>query len=280
MRELIIKIITPWTLTIANVAIILAVELTDGGKLFAETGLIHGVAILFIFLAISILFLPYRIYDQYTKKFLWSGILAMLIFSASHVVEFLSYKVFGIHEDAVFANVAIFYIISILVMLLGTEMFFRAYNHKRTPLFSSLYGFGIIIFSLLVIFNILNDETISLERIGPHLIFYVSSVVALGFLGMKIIAKLKAVSIISSFIRYFRISLFFIIIAALINIFYVILEDTLGVPDYQVINIAHFSFYASLSGMMITLIKLSTNLSSLGGIYAAVREYEDNNNQY
>ena len=146
MKKLLTRIIKPWTMAVANIAIIIAVELSDGGKFFVETGLIHGVAILFIFLAIGVLFLPYQLYDQYAKKFLWGEILAMLIFASSHITEFLSYKIFDIHEDAVFANVANFYIISILVMLVGSEMFFKAYHRGRTKLFLWLYGRFTILF--------------------------------------------------------------------------------------------------------------------------------------
>lgn len=278
MKELIVKIVRPWTLIIINVAIIAVVELIDGGKFFVESGLIHGVAILFIVLAMGILFLPYRIYDQYTKRFLWSGILAMLIFSASHIVEFFSYKILSIHEDAVFANTAIFYIISILIMLIGAEIFLRARHHARTVLFLWIYIASVLAFSALIGFNLANDELISLGRLNMQLGFYIFSIILFGFLGMIITLKLKAVSIIAPFIKYFRISLFFIIVATVINIFYVILEEVLGVPDHQIINFAHFGFYAALSGMIVTLAKLSADLSGLGGIYAAAREYEDKNN--
>ncbi len=278
MKKLLTRIIKPWTMAVANIAIIIAVELSDGGKFFVETGLIHGVAILFIFLAIGVLFLPYQLYDQYAKKFLWGEILAMLIFASSHITEFLSYKIFDIHEDAVFANVANFYIISILVMLVGSEMFFKAYHRGRTKLFLWLYGLSAAIFAFLVVFNVLNDDIISLEKMGAYLSFYIISIIGFGFLGMTVAAKFRVVSIVAPFVRYFRISLFFIIMATLINVFYVILEETLGVPDYQIINFAHFSFYAALSGMIVSLSKLSSDLSHLGGMYSAVREYENNHN--
>ena len=73
-------------LLVINIAIIWIAELAGRGYYFYESGAIHGIAIVFILLAMTRLLGNYYIADPILKRFLQGSIAALLLFSASHVV--------------------------------------------------------------------------------------------------------------------------------------------------------------------------------------------------
>src|SRR3989338_6262687 len=126
------KIFNPYSLAIINVIIILMAEFAGGGRLFFNLGLIHLIAVLFI------------------------------IFTVSHIVEFTSMMVFKIYQDATFANVVNFYLISILTLAIGAELFLKVYRGRDARLIMLLSGIIAAILILIAAF-LINPELISLE---------------------------------------------------------------------------------------------------------------------
>lgn len=133
MSEKLDKFFTPRSLLIINAAIILFSETM--GNLFLETGTIHFIAVLFIILAVSRIFIHYYTFDPVLEKFIHASSLALLFFAGSHFMEFLGYKLLNLPEDALFANVVNFYLISILFVIIGTELFLRIY-YRRSHFFA------------------------------------------------------------------------------------------------------------------------------------------------
>ncbi len=271
MPEKLDQIFSPLTLLALNMIIILSAEFVGGGKYFFDTGIIHALAIGFIILAASRIYWHYYSYDAFLEKFFHAVIAALLVFAAAHFAEFISYKVLMLSEDATFANVANFYIVSLLVIVMGAEMFLAVHD-RRSRLVLWITGMAAVIFVGLSTALFLNDELISLEAdsAAPYL-YAVLSVLAgaLAFVRAEKIGRL--VSISRNFIDYLLAAIALIVLSVLPNVFYEILEDA-GLPDHQVIYVSHFLFYAALS-----LIFLSFRATAnLPGVYADVGAVDGN----
>ena len=115
------RIFNHWTLLFLNVAIIVFVEATS--MFFMRTGLIHLIAILFIALGALRIFVHYDVYDRYLRPLIYGGILTLLIFAVSHVLEYASYSLLYLPYDAIAANVVNLYLTGLLIVILSVEHF-------------------------------------------------------------------------------------------------------------------------------------------------------------
>ena len=271
-----LKLVTPMSLITLNVAIVLAVEFAGGGRFFVDTGLIHAMAILFILMSLAIVFVPYRLRDNIMMNLVRGSMAAMFVFALSHVAEFLGYMVFHLPEDAVFANVANFYLVSTFMILVGAEMFLRIHSERRSGAYLTGYLIGVAVFVTMAIAVYLDNALVSFDKLGPSLVFYTVSVLAAAAVGTVSLVRMRHVSsLIAEFSEVLRIALIFISLSTLLNIYYEILGDTFGLPSFQIINLAHFGFYASLSAMVFAFVQLSRKMENLGGIYADIKAAED-----
>src|SRR3989338_7394015 len=125
--------------------------------------------------------------------------------------------VFKIYQGATFANVVNFYLISILTLAIGAELFLKVYRGRDARLIMLLSGIIAAILILIAAF-LINPELISLEPDSWMPFAYV---------------------------------------LALFGIFYEFLEEYLGIAGYQIIYFSHFAFYAALSLMFLAYAKLS-----------------------
>lgn len=267
------EIFSPWVLLWINIAIVLAAEFLGDRQFFYETGLVHALAVFFIFLAFSRVLQHYYTYDPVLEKFVHASLAALIIFSASHLVEFLSYVVFNVHEDAIFANVINFYIISIILLVIGADSFLKTLK-ERSRLFIWIMGAVIGIFSLLVLANFANDELVSLEPLTLVFNFYVVAIAFFGILGVYWVRRIKkAVPATAGFVNYLTATVVVITLAGIQNLLYEPLEE-IGIPAYQSVYISHFAFYAALSLMFLAYVKLHT----LGGVYDDLRAAAETRN--
>lgn len=263
-KKILEKIFSFPAVVILNTAIIIIVELTGNGKFFFESGAIHAIAIFFVIAASLEVFIRYYIADPISQKFLKFSALALLILAASHVAEFLSYKVFELFEDAVFTNVANFYAASIFLIIIGAEFITDTYQ-KKSRLITWFSIAGLIALAAIIIALMINDELISLEPSSPTPYFYGLLIISLYIFGLYTMAKVKIVSVLTPFIKYMRIGILLIILATIPNIFYEILEE-IGIPEHQIIYLAHFTFFIALSYMFVAFEKLA----HLDGLYKEV----------
>ncbi len=264
------KIFNPWVLLIINVIIIEAAESLGGGKLFYDTGLVHALAILFILLAISRAFRHYYTFDPVLEKFVHSVVAALIIFAASHILEFLSYVVFNLRDDAIFANVINFYLVSMILMTIGAERFLKVIK-GRSRLFIGVLIVMIAVFSLLTVLNLVNDQWVSLDPLTPAFDLYAIAVIILGTLGTVWIWKIRrAVPATVGFSNYLIAAMIIIAFAGLQNLSYALFEN-IGIPSYQSVYLSHFAFYAALSLMFLAF----TKLYHMGGVYDQLRDNED-----
>lgn len=264
------KILSDRVLLIANIVIIIVTELS--GNFFLDTGIIHLIALGFVVLGISRIFVHYNVYDHYLRLLIGGGVLALLIFSASHLVEFLGYMYFKIYEDAIFVSVINFYIASMLAIVIGAEYFLVALKKGRlaTIIVSSVGMLGFLFLSA-VIFS--GQLPVSLELTVSTPYIYAVLVLGVSILSVNRLLKIKKhVSIMVGFANYFIAAFALIATSALLYVFYDPLKE-LGMPDIQILFVSHFLFYGALSLMFLAFVRLS----NLGGIYEEVETYEKSN---
>lgn len=266
------KIFNPYTLLVLNIAIILAAVLVGNGQYFFESGAIHAIAVFFILLAITRIFVHYYTFDPVLEKLLHASLLALLVFAASHVVEFFSYKIFNAYEDAIFANVANLYIASLAFMSIGAEAFLRRYK-QQSPLLINLLLLAVVILGLITAAFLVKDAMISLEPNSPSPYLYAIVVIAISAIGLyKIWSIKKLVPVTAGFANYLTASVILIILATLPNIFYEVLGDAFGLSEIMIIYLSHFTFYAALSVMFLAFRKLSY----LGTLYEELKMVKKN----
>jgi hypothetical protein len=261
------KVLNPWVLLSINVFIILATELS--GSFFIDKGTVHLIAILFVVLGISRVFVHYDAYDRYLRLLIKGGTAALIIFSVSHLIEFLGYTYFKIYEDAIFINVVNFYIMSMLVVAVGAEYFLRTLK-KKSAVATNIFITGIVALFVLTVLIFLNKVSVSLEPDELAIYFYAALVLVVFFLSVSRLIKIKKhVSIMVGFIDYFISAFVLITISALQFVFYDVLKG-LGMPVIQVIYVSHFLFYGALSFIFLAFARLA----NLQGIYQEAQKIE------
>lgn len=262
------KILNSKVLILLNLAIILVVELYPDPEFFLDAAVIHIMAIIFMIIASYQIFQKYSIStDPIMKRFMQSALLAMVVFAGSHVVEFLSYSVFDMKDDAIFANVANFYLFSIIAIILGSQ-YILSFKTSKSMTMKSLVLYAVMaIIGLLVFMLFVNDETLSLEPESVTPYIYLLVTVGFGILALINITRIKkAVPLYKEFSQYLYASIFIIILAIAVNVGYEILEEGLLLPGYQIIYISHFLFYVALSIMFLSF----SSLTEPKGIYKDV----------
>lgn len=260
---------------LVNIIIIAGTELT--GTLFFNKGVIHAIALIFVFVAAIPLARNYYLADPIFKKFLTASIFAFILFSVSHISEYFLFSLHAEYVDFIFAIAINFYLASILLMILGSEIFIRAYSgyrHSRAPMAIT----GIVIAALVSFsfFLSVNSSAISLEpdSITPYL--YGAGTIVIAFLFWKRLSRLKA-SLNRSFLSFFRLlgaMLILVIISSFLYAFYELIEEMAGIPEYQIVYFSHFFFYGGLSLMFLAF----EELLKIGGVAKDIREFLKNKN--
>lgn len=252
---------------ILNVLIILLAQTLGNGTLFFRTGIIHVIAIGFVALALVRVFFHYYTYDHILEKFIHACLAAMAIFAVSHIVEFFSFVILHRYADAVYMNVANFYLISLLLIVIGAESFLHVLKGRPAHVIRIL-TVVIIILTLLSVALLFNDRLISLGTNSFAPITYtVATLAAIGLCLSKMWQIKKRVDFMPSFVNYLSVSIVLIGIATLTNIYYEFFIDLFGLPEYQAVYFSHFAFYIALSFLFLAFGKVS----HLGGMLEEVK---------
>lgn len=259
-----------WGLTfflVLNTLIIVLAQTLDGGTLLYNTGIIHIIALGFVGLALIRVFYHYYTYDPILEKFIHATLAAMGIFAFSHIVEFLSMTVLHQYADAVYINVANYYLISLLVISLGTEYFLGVlYSHSprmNRVIYALIAGLVLLSGALII-----NDRLISLN-VGSYtpIIYTVATLAVIVFNLYKMRQIKRGVDFMPGFVNYLSVSIVLIGVAALSNVYYVFFTDIFNLPEYQAVYFSHFAFYIALSFLFLAFGKVS----HLGGMLEEVK---------
>lgn len=250
------KLFTLYALIALNLVIILSAEFVGGGTYFAETGLMHAIALLFVVFIIVRIFSDYAFNDYILKGFLKIQLAFFLFLGVVHVYEYIGLDVFMLDADVVELSVMGSYLLWIFGILLALEFVFRIYS-KKSALFT------IIICALLIGgFSVLVGANIS-PAVADVLPEWLPLVILAGIVGfgiISIIAIVKIREIMPVFAGYSR-SAIPAIILVILSAFSEYFESTgslvsFGISETQILYIAHFLIYIALSFLLVGFGKL------------------------
>ncbi len=258
------KLFTPYALIALNLAIILSALLAGGGEYFAESGLAHGIAILFVALIIVRIFSDYAFSDYILRGFLRIQMAFFLFLGLVHVYEYLGLDVFMFNAEVVELSVMGSYLLWILGILLALEFVFRIYSQKSAMFTVILYTLLIGCFSVLVFASLSPVVAKSLPEWFPLIIL--SGIVGFGVISILAMVKIREIMpVFADYSRYAIPATILVILAAFSEYFestsYLL---TFGISHTHVLYFAHFFVYIALSLLLIGFGKLKKPK----GIYA------------
>lgn len=257
------KILSPLSLLGINIAIIVAAQLLGGGMMFFNTGIIHGIALLFIVLVIIRIFNRPNIYDPILGSYTLAAIVAMAIFAAAHSVELLRVVVFKSQSHVSYANMINLILLAVILVALaiGAEAFIWRLERRGRLILNT---FAILLSLLLVVasYVVLNPNIHWLPAGSPQLYVYAAATTILCALVLwKILQVRGKVVFMGGFTKYLVAAVILIDFNMIANIFHEQLQ-TAGVPEHQLIYFNHFIFYIVLSMFFLSF----SQLRHLGGI--------------
>jgi len=247
------KIFSAKTLIALNLSIIVLVELT--GTFFLETGLIHLIALAFLLLGISRIFVNYRAFDQFLTPLIWGSVVALILFAFSHLHEFIAFESLNEpYSHDLYIDVTNLYMTGMLLVACGAH-FFIARRDRKWGLLTFL-TLGALASLTLSILGFLRVISISIEPDEPDVYIYSVVVVAASLVSINRLLSIgNKISMIKTFSIYLSIGFFLLLASALHYSLYEVLEHA-GLPDYQIIYIGHFLFFMALSVLFLAFPKL------------------------
>lgn len=267
------KLFNPAALLLSNIVIITIAEIT--GQLFFQLGIIHIIAILFIALAVVRIFVRYYSYDPILEKFFQASLAALFVLSISHIVEYFSMSMgaFVYYSDAVLVNTANFYLISLMLIIIGAESFLRIHDHRSAIQIKTLIGLICTLTILIFVFTT-KKELISLELTNPIPYIYMILVFFFGLIAIMKVNRIgNSVGISKAFSMFLSASIILIMLSTVPYIFYETLEHDLNFPIHQIMYISHFLFYASISLFFLAFGKVEIK----GGLYEDLKKITPKN---
>lgn len=258
------KMFTPYILLALNIAGILVTEFAGGGTYFAETGLVHAVAIFFIGLILIRIFSDYAFGDRILKGFLKIQLAFFMFLGFIHVYEYIGLYVININEVVVESSAVLAYLIWILGNIFATEWVFRIYRQSSAKLMAT-YGVAIALVAAIVV--ALHVFSSSIHGIPEWTHGVTLSLVAIsGVISIWRVAQIKKIMpVFNDYARYATPAIILVTLASFSE--YAESEgflEAFGVSDVQNLYISHFIVYVALSLLFIGFGKLKKPQ----GIYA------------
>lgn len=236
-------------LVVFNLAIIAAVFLL--GSFLVDSGYIHLISLIFVFLALYVIFTRYNFSNRFLRVFSYLNLLNLFFLSISHVWEFITHRFLGVSEVAVESVVLSFYFISFLVVFFILRYISDVYEGKLdfdARMF--LIPFAAVV-PFVYFFLQFSDSIIMPAGVA----IFVLTVFIGAFLCVKVLRKGKTIPILRDFMRYLLVFIVFIIVSSLFE-FLEIFEFSSGTVQLLIEYLAHFGIYLALSAYILGLIKL------------------------
>ncbi|HXV26905.1 MAG TPA: hypothetical protein VD862_02700 [Candidatus Paceibacterota bacterium] len=211
---------------------------------------IHGIAILFVILALTRLPVLWKPYDEPAGRFVRWMLFALLVFAGSHAIEFFTFRYGGMeYADSRYANVGNAYIVSLLAVIVGLEHILRRYYARPkmllvAPVIAIAGGFVAIAGFLWW------PHAISLGPSSSLPYLYTVLVLGLGIFGFVNLLEVKRLQPkLEGFARHMDVVLVLVVAAALISVLYGLLSEFFGFSGRQLVYSAHYVFYLGISVM-------------------------------
>ena len=241
------KTLNPAALLVINLAIIAVAEFT--GQLFFRLGIIHIIALVFIALSIIRIFVRYYSYDPILEKFFQTSLAALFVFTISHIVEYFSMSMgaFVYYSDAVLVNTVNFYLISLMLVIIGAESFLRIHDGRSAAQIKILIGLISVLIILVFVFTTKKD-LVALDLDVPTPYIYMALVFIFGTAALMKVKRIgQYVGISAAFAKFLMASIILLMLSVAPYIFYDLLQAKFNLPLFQIMYLSHFLFYASMS---------------------------------
>lgn len=228
------------------------------GDYFYMSGLIHGVAILFILASVYLVSSRYRLYDPVLGKLPQMSLLALLAFAVSHTVEFLRmrYGILQVSTDTALLNVVNFHVAALFLMVMGMEFILKTYR-QRSNWVLILFGAAAIVFFLIPVFLIPTNEVL----LGPSNFItwiYLAAAIALLATAIHYIVKIgNILPVLRQFTSRLAITFALVVIVGALALFYPMLAQ-LGMPVFQIVYLLHFILYFAMTFIFLAFLELPT----------------------
>jgi len=250
------KLFTMRTLVVFNLAIILLVELVGGGVYFAETGLVHAIAAIFVGLIMIRIFSDHASNDYIFRGFLKIQLLFFLFLGMVHIYEYLGLYVFMLNDEVVELSAMASYLLWMLGLFFALEFVYRIYQKKSALMSIVLVVLISVGFLGLVLVNISSTFVQILPAWLPVAIL-VGTVITAIFMIMSILEIRGTMPIFKEYSYYVIPAIILLVFAAFFEYFESThILNSIGISDSQNLYLAHFFIYAVLSLLFVGLGKL------------------------
>lgn len=258
------KLFTPYTLIALNLAIIILAEYAGGGTFFAQSGLVHLIALIFIALIIVRVFTDYAFSDYILKGFLRIQLTFFFFLGFVHIYEYLAEFKFMLREDVVQLTVMASYFVWLLSIFLALGFVLRIYYKTSPMIMWGLWGFFAICIIGLIAPSISPAVVAWFPLWFPKLIL--TGIITAGIAGIFSLRKLKEIMpVFREYSEYTTLATLFLILSAFSEYFEAAgLMEIIGISEVQNLYLSHFLFYFAISTMLIGFGKLKRPQ----GIYA------------
>jgi hypothetical protein len=259
------KILNGKTLLGINIALVLATQLVGGGRWFHDSGAVHIVAILFIVLAMTRLFSPYKVSDPFIGKFVRASIVALIFFAASHVVEFVTIVMLDLPPEAVHVSVLSVYIASVLFFLLGVQYVLRMTGRQSSPYSWTLLVLVSAIITAIV-YVAVNPSSIYHSATAPGVLLALYGIALLLVIVFQVIGFRKVqriLPVLKGMQSHLLMASAFIVLSVFPTIYHQLWGHSSGIPGYQIVYFSHYGFYAAASSLYLAF----GALDKVGGVY-------------
>jgi hypothetical protein len=258
------KMVYPLFLLLVNAAIIVATQVTGGGTWFAESGVIHLLALIFCGLSVITIFKLRHLEGEVFMSVFKSFLAALVLFSFVHVLEFVVNAVpnEGLKGVADLI-VIILYAMGLVQISDGYKnvLLLRKTEDDRVP---QLPGIMLLVLALICLVVYMIPALEDAKPFLPVMMLFFTIPLAINLVhrGHRMV---KLMPMLTGFMQYMRLS--FLLIAFASAFEFLESVQISAIPEEQMTYFAHYAFYAAIS---LQLLGFST-LFTLGGIYEELR---------
>lgn len=254
------NLLAPYSLAGIILAFVLLAEFAGGGLFFLESGLIHGMTIVFVGLIIIRILSDYASSDPVLKIFLRVQLAASVLLGLTHVYEYLGLYVLGLRSFIVELSVIAIYFVWFLCLLLSLELVSRAYYGGGRNIIVWVLS-TIIVGALVAVIGINVSDTVA--SYTPLLMAQIllSFMVALAIMEVSSLESLQEVlPVFKSFSSYVIPATILLFFSAFFE--YIESADILSlfnIQNTQITYFSHFLIYAVLALLLIGIGKLKNS---------------------
>lgn len=253
-------------LLLLNVAIIASAQILGEGRLLYDTGVIRFIAVLFVILAAIRIFDHFFFSDPILRKIIRSALATTLLFASTHTLFYAAGFALDLTTATLTLSMINYYFAGLLILALGPAIALRGY-FKSSEMVN--YVSMIFVAALPVLTAVLAETNQPLQPTSFIFYLYLGITLIVGpFTLSRVLWVKKSFSPLKSFMLWMAWAVFFITLAAAINVLNVVMATRAGIPEYQVEYFHLYAFFIAVSIMFLAF----DEVKGIGGVYQDIRE--------